>query len=103
MSPGRRYYAFLLRFLPSDFRASRGSELLATFDDMRGELGPRPGVVRLGGFYLRLTVDLLGVIPLASSAGWGPATRWTAFSVTFVWPFAPWRGAPSSSWWPRCP
>ncbi|MCK5650171.1 MAG: hypothetical protein KAJ42_02285, partial [Gemmatimonadetes bacterium] len=58
MSPGRRFYVFLLRFLPAGFRASHGSELLATFDDMRSELGPRPGVVRLGGFYLRLTFDL---------------------------------------------
>jgi predicted permease len=59
MSPGRRFYVCLLRLLPADFRASRGSELLATFDDMRSELGPRPGALRLGGFYVRLTIDLL--------------------------------------------
>ena len=59
MSSGRRFYAFLLRLLPADFRASRGSELLAAFDDMRSELGPKPGALRLCGFYVRLTVDLL--------------------------------------------
>jgi predicted permease len=58
MSPGRRFYAFLLRLLPADFRASRGSELLATFDEMRIELGPRPGALRVGSFYVRLAVDL---------------------------------------------
>lgn len=59
MNPGRRFYALLLRLLPADFRARRGSELLATFDEMRTALGPRPGPLRLGGFYLRITVDLL--------------------------------------------
>ena len=59
MNPGRRFYALLLRLLPADFRARRGSELLAAFDEMRTDLGPRPGPLRLGGFYLRITVDLL--------------------------------------------
>ena len=59
MSPGRRYYASLLRLLPADFRASRGPELLAIYEEMRSELGPRPGAARLGIFYSRLSFDLL--------------------------------------------
>ncbi len=59
MSPGRRFYARLLRLLPAEFRERRGPDMLATFDDMRGELGPGAGPLRLGAFYLRLTVDLL--------------------------------------------
>ena len=45
MSPGRRYYSFLLRLLPTDFRASRGSELLAAPPaGLRGRPGrPDPG------------------------------------------------------------
>jgi len=56
---GRRYYTSLLRLLPADFRASRGSELLATYEEMRSELGPKPGATRLGAFYTRLSFDLL--------------------------------------------
>jgi len=59
MSPGRRFYASALRLLPPDFTADRGPELLAAFDEMRAELGPRPGPIRLSAFYFRLTIDLL--------------------------------------------
>jgi len=59
MSPGRRYYASLLRLLPEGFRERRGPELLASFEEMRRELGLRPGAARLGAFYARLSFDLL--------------------------------------------
>lgn len=59
MSPGRRYYTSLLRLLPADFRVSRGPELLAIYEEMRSELGPRPGAAKLGAFYSRLSFDLL--------------------------------------------
>ena len=58
MTRGRRYYGFLMRLLPGTFRRKCGSELAATFEDMRRELGERPGLLRLGRFYGRLTVDL---------------------------------------------
>lgn len=59
MSAGRSYFKVLLRLLPSSFRASREAELLALFEEMREELGARPGLSRLAVFYARVTLDIL--------------------------------------------
>ncbi|MFG1691506.1 ABC transporter permease [Gemmatimonadota bacterium] len=58
-SLGRRYFLFLLRLLPADYRAHRGPDLMADFDAMRTELGRHPGAFRLLRFYLGLSFDLL--------------------------------------------
>ena len=64
-----RYFALLLRLLPAEFRKRHGEELAAVVEQMRRELGPRPGTIRLARFYAALTWDVVRQARATRSGG----------------------------------
>ena len=52
------YVRFLLRLFPKAVRERHGSEIVSMYDEIRGELGPRPGFLRLARFYITATADV---------------------------------------------
>jgi len=59
VSPGLRYYGLLLRLLPPEFRETRGADVLAVFEEMRGEHAVGDGPVATARFYVALTFDVI--------------------------------------------
>jgi len=64
-----RYFAFLLRILPTAFRGRHGEELTALLEQMKRDLGPQPGALTLLRFYAALTWDVVRQARGARSRG----------------------------------
>ncbi|UCG89241.1 MAG: ABC transporter permease, partial [Gemmatimonadota bacterium] len=71
-SPGQRYLRLLLRRLPFGFRARHETELLDVLAEMRAELGPRPGPLRLLRFYFDATSDVIRQSRIQRQKQWPP-------------------------------